>query len=61
MDLRDKNNPYKGTYNIIRKGNPNEVFKTQEVTRKDEFDTLLDEVVKYNNAHEDKRQLILIK
>lgn len=59
-----KPNPYKGTYCIIKHNNPEVIYKTQEVSSKHEFDTLLNEVIKYNNAHpeeDDKRILIQTK
>lgn len=52
--------PFKGTYKVIKYNNPNVVYKTQEVSSKQEFDTLLEEVVQYNKNHpeEDKRIVI---
>lgn len=57
-----KPKPFKGTYQIIKAGDPSVIYKTQEVSSKLEFDTLLEEVVQYNknNANSEKRMLILL-
>lgn len=43
-------NPYEGNYHICLKDNPQEIIKTQYITSQEEFRTILDEVIKYNNA-----------
>ena len=53
--------PFKGTYQVIKYNNPNVVYKTQEVSSKYEFDTLLDEVVQYNKNHPDEDKRIVIQ
>lgn len=56
----DMDKAYKGIYQIIDQGNPEVVYSTHEVSSKEEFDTLLKEVVKYNNASDNRKQLIKI-
>lgn len=46
----EKPNPYQGNYVICLKDNPQEVIETRYITSKEEFQTILDEVIKYNNA-----------
>lgn len=48
----EKPNPYSGTYKICLKDDPNEVIETRVISSKEEFETILEEVIKYNNASE---------
>ena len=45
-------NPYSGTYAICLKDDPNTIIEQREINSKEEFDTILDSVIKYNNASE---------
>lgn len=46
----EKPNPYLGNYSICLKDNPKEVIEIRHITSREEFETILDEVIKYNNA-----------
>lgn len=46
----NKPNPYAGTYLIVYKDCPEKVIETREISSQEEFKTILDEVIKYNNA-----------
>ena len=43
-------NPYSGTYIICLKDDPSQVIERREITSQIEFQAILDEVIKYNNA-----------
>lgn len=52
-------NPYKGIYAILDIATQ-EILGKHEISSKEELDTLLKEVVLYNNDSPNKRQLIKI-
>lgn len=45
-------NPYSGTYAVCLKDDPNTIIEQYTINSKEEFDTILDSVIKYNNASE---------
>lgn len=45
-------NPYSGTFAICLKDDPNTIIEQHTINSKEEFDTILDSVIKYNNASE---------
>lgn len=54
----DKPNPYAGTYIICSKDDPSQVFDTKTISSQEEFQTILDEVIKYNNAQGNQGPLL---
>lgn len=45
-------NFYSGTYAICLKDDPTQIIEQHTISSKEEFDTILDSVIKYNNASE---------
>lgn len=57
-------NPYSGTYAVCLMDDPNNIIEQHTINSKEEFDTILDSVIKYNNASENegtKRKLIKLE
>lgn len=47
-------NPWEGTFNICLQRDPSIILESRKISSKEEFDTVLGEVNKYNNASETK-------
>lgn len=58
--MQNINQYYIGTYQIIDMSNPNNIHSTHEISSKEEFDTLMNQVILFNKnaSHKMKRQII---